>query len=154
MSGAVALHQSVGWRLLGVLGRPASLALFGLIVGSALPLEWLTSGPSVCPFKLTTGLPCPGCGLTRSAVALLHGDPSASLFYHPLGAPIVIAAVAIGLVDAWIWWRSRRPGEAALSPSWLLERLARSPAPWVAIGALALVWLIRLPLYVTGAWTF
>ena len=58
----------------------------------------------------------------------------------------------IGLVDAWAWWRSRRPGAPAASPSWLLERLAQSPAPWVAIGALALVWLVRLPLYVAGAW--
>ncbi len=153
MSGAIPL-RSVGWRVLGALFRPASLALVGLIVGSALPLEWLTGGPSVCPFKLFTGLPCPGCGLTRSAVAFLHGDPSASLFYHPLGAPIVIAAVVIGLVDAWAWWRGRRPGEAPASPSWLLERLAGTPAPWVAIGALALVWLVRLPLYVVGAWTF
>ena len=146
--------RAVGWRVLGALCRPASLAVFGLIVGSALPLGWLTSGPSLCPFKVLTGLPCPGCGLTRSAVAFLHGDPSTSLFYHPLGAPIVIAAVIIGIVDAWAWWRSRRPGGVAASPSWLLERLARTPAPWFAIGALAIVWLVRLPLYVVGAWTF
>lgn len=153
MSGAIPL-RSFRWRGLGTLFRPASLALVGLIVGGALPLEWLTGGPSFCPFKLFTGLPCPGCGLTRSAVAFLHGDPSTSLFYHPLGAPIVIAAVVIGLMDAWAWWRGRRPGGAPASPSWLLERLARTPAPWVAIGALAIVWLVRLPLYVVGAWTF
>ena len=134
--------------------RPASLALMGLIAGSAVPLEWLTSGPALCPFKLLTGLPCPGCGLTRSAVALLHGDPTASVFYHPLGAPLVIAAVLIGVVDAWVWWRRRRPGEAPTSPFLVLERLFRTPAPWVAIGALLVTWLVRLPLYVTGAWTF
>ena len=88
--------------------------MLGLIVGSALPLEWLTSGPSLCPFKVMTGLPCPGCGLTRSAVAFLHGDPATSLFFHPLGAPIVIAAVAIGLVDAWVWWRGAQAGDATV----------------------------------------
>ena len=143
-----------GWRALGVLFRPATLTLVGLVVGSVLPLNVLTSGPSFCPFKVFTGLPCPGCGLTRSAVAFLHGDPSTSVFYHPLGAPIVIAAIVIGLVDAWAWWRSRRPDQAALAPSWLLERLVKTPAPWVAIGALAVVWLVRLPLYLIGAWTF
>src|SRR5688572_17163236 len=115
MSGAIPL-RSFGWRVLGALFRPATMALVGLIVGSALPLEWLTSGPSVCPFKVFTGLPCPGCGLTRSAVAFLHGDPSTSLFYHPLGAPIVIAAVLIGLVDAWAWWRSRRSDTVSAAP--------------------------------------
>ena len=62
--------------------------------------------------------------------------------------------MAIGLVDAWAWWRSRSRGRSAVAPSWLVERLAMTPAPWVAIGALALVWLVRLPLYVAGAWTF
>ena len=146
--------MALGWRTLGTVLRPATLVLACLVVGLALPLSWLTAGPSFCPFKLFTGLPCPGCGLTRSAVAFLDGDLSTSLYFHPLGAPIVLAAVLVGLVDAWAWWRSRRAGRAAASPSWLLERLALTPAPWIAIGALAVVWLVRLPLYVVGAWTF
>ena len=146
--------RTVGWRALGIVVRPAALVPIALMVGMALPLHLLTSGPALCPFKVVTGLPCPGCGLTRSAVAFLHGDISTSAYYHPLGAVIVIAAVVVGLVDAWAWWRSQRPGQAPASPSWLLERLAQTPAPWVAIGALVLVWMIRLPLYVAGIWTF
>lgn len=146
--------RALGWRLAGWLFRPAILAPISLMVGMVLPMAWLTSGPSLCPFKVTTGLPCPGCGLTRSAVAFLDGDLPTSLFYHPLGALIVIVAVLVGIADAWVWWRSRRPGRAPASPSWLLERVARTPAPWVAIGALTVVWLVRLPLYVLGAWTF
>ena len=141
-------------RVCGALFRPASLALIGLIAGSVVPLAWLTNGPSLCPFKMFTGLPCPGCGLTRSVVALLHGDPSASVFFHPLGVPLVIAAVVIGAVDAWAWWQSRQPGAKPAPAYWLLERLVRTPAPWVAIAALLLVWLVRLPLYVAGTWTF
>jgi hypothetical protein len=146
--------RSIGWRATLVVFRPATVVLIGLVIGSLLPLTWLTSVPSLCPFKVLTGLPCPGCGLTRSSVAFLHGDPSTSVFYHPLGAPIIIVAVVIGLADAWAWWRSQRPGQPTLAPSWLLERLVRTPAPWVAIGALTVVWLVRLPLYLAGAWTF
>ncbi len=41
--------------------------------------------PDTCSFKNLTGLPCPGCGLTRSIVAGMHGDFRASLMYHRLG---------------------------------------------------------------------
>ena len=41
--------------------------------------------PDMCIFRATTGLPCPGCGLTRSIVAAAHGDVNKSLTYHRLG---------------------------------------------------------------------
>lgn len=41
--------------------------------------------PDTCSFKNLTGLPCPGCGLTRSIVAGMHGEFKASLIYHRLG---------------------------------------------------------------------
>ena len=41
--------------------------------------------PGVCTFRNLTGLPCAGCGLTRSWVALAQGDPAASSSYHRLG---------------------------------------------------------------------
>ena len=41
--------------------------------------------PDTCSFKNLTGLPCPGCGLTRSIVAGMHGDFGESLSYHKLG---------------------------------------------------------------------
>ncbi|WZL82777.1 DUF2752 domain-containing protein [Vallitaleaceae bacterium 9-2] len=40
--------------------------------------------PTICPIKLTTGLPCPGCGMTRAHIALLNLDLSQALYYHPL----------------------------------------------------------------------
>jgi hypothetical protein len=46
--------------------------------------------PSVCTFRQMTGVPCPGCGLTRSIVAAVHGDWSASYSYHRLGLVFVL----------------------------------------------------------------
>jgi len=134
--------------------RPATLVTFGLVVGALLPMSLLTTGVSFCPFKVATGLPCPGCGMTRAAIALLHGDPATSLFFHPLAVPLVAAAVVIGLVDGWYWWRSRKPGAPPAPPSWLIERVMLSPAPWVAIAVLVVVWLVRLPLFVLGNWVY
>lgn len=41
--------------------------------------------PHSCMFKNLTGYPCPGCGLSRSLVSVLHGDPAAGFTYHRLG---------------------------------------------------------------------
>jgi hypothetical protein len=42
--------------------------------------------PETCSFLDLTGLPCPGCGLTRSVVAAVRGDMAASWGFHRLGA--------------------------------------------------------------------
>ncbi len=41
--------------------------------------------PDTCSFRNLTGLPCPGCGLTRSIVEAMHDNFQASLTYHRLG---------------------------------------------------------------------
>lgn len=64
-------------------GERTALSLFGL------PL------PTVCWFRLTTGIPCPGCGLTRAVALLLHGRLLASLAMHPFG----LAAVGLALLQ-------------------------------------------------------
>lgn len=42
-----------------------------------------------CVFADVTGLPCPGCGMTRAAAAWLRGDIPAALRFHPL-SPFLI----------------------------------------------------------------
>jgi hypothetical protein len=41
--------------------------------------------PDMCILRATTGVPCPGCGLSRSMVAAIHGDFGRSLAFHRLG---------------------------------------------------------------------
>ncbi len=41
------------------------------------------AGIPVCLFHALTGLPCPGCGLTRAFSSLLHGQVQAAFAYHP-----------------------------------------------------------------------
>lgn len=37
-----------------------------------------------CPIKFVTGISCPGCGMTRSVIALLRFDFKNAFMYHPL----------------------------------------------------------------------
>jgi hypothetical protein len=145
-----ALIQPVASHLL----RPAVAGMAGLAVGAVVPPNWVMYGPQLCIFKLMSGMPCPGCGLTRAVVLAMHGDLTGSLYFHPLGVLFVVGALLLAAVDGYGWWRSRRAGETPRSPSWLLERLSKTPAPWVLIGVLVALWVVRLPLYLLGTWVF
>lgn len=54
-----------------------------------------------CGFYVTTGMPCPQCGMTRSWVWAARGALARSFFYNPAGATlfwwIVLAGVLGGL---------------------------------------------------------
>lgn len=53
-----------------------------------------------CISKLTTGLPCPGCGSTRAALALINFDFKAYFHYNPLLIlTIIIIFISVYKVD-------------------------------------------------------
>ncbi len=37
-----------------------------------------------CPYRLVTGKPCPGCGMTRGFIAIAHGDIGKAFTLNPL----------------------------------------------------------------------
>lgn len=53
---------------------------------------------SACPIALLTGLPCPGCGLTRACIAALTLHWKEAFALHPLFLliPVVGALVVLG----------------------------------------------------------
>jgi hypothetical protein len=57
----------------------------------------LETDQSLCPFKMITGFPCPGCGITKSLVYFYKGDFYKSVSYHILG-PLVIVFCLIAIV--------------------------------------------------------
>jgi len=53
--------------------------------------------PNICMFRAYTGLPCPGCGLTRSLIAAAHGEIGLSFSFHRLGL-FTLAYILLQLV--------------------------------------------------------
>ena len=58
--------------------------------------------PTLCTLRLTTGIPCPGCGLSRSFVAAAHGEWRHSLEYHRLG-PLFVVYVLLQVLHRAAW---------------------------------------------------
>jgi hypothetical protein len=76
----------------------------------------------VCQFHRLTGLNCPGCGGTRAAYALLHGEVATALRDNALfvaGLPILAARAGWLALNR---WRGRTNGPF-FPPRWLLPLL-------------------------------
>ena len=75
-------------KIYGIIGAFVTLMVpFFLIIFNQN--QNLENEQSFCPFKMLTGFPCAGCGITKSLVYLYEGNLYKSLYYHILG-PFVI----------------------------------------------------------------
>lgn len=54
-----------------------------------------------CPVYWLTGIPCPGCGMTRAFEALLHLDIAGAFYYHPLFWTVPPAVLYLAHQTAW-----------------------------------------------------
>jgi hypothetical protein len=60
----------------------------------------------LCGFRAFTGLPCPGCGMTRSIASLSKGHWHAGIAYHPFG-PLVFIGALLFIIITCLPQRSR-----------------------------------------------
>jgi len=96
--------------------RVAALAVLAATAFSGLlrlaGYDLLTALPhtTLCPFRALTGLPCPGCGMTRAFLALGRLDFAGVYDQNPLAFPLAVLIVlyAVGRVP-----RALRSGRTA-----------------------------------------
>jgi hypothetical protein len=80
------------------------------------------------------GIPSPLTGMTRSFVAMVHGDLAGSFGWHPLGPLAFVAVVSVASTGWWSWARGGWPAWA--------RRLFGGRRFWAGTGsAFAVAWL-------------
>ena len=119
-----------GWIRQGLCGLAVLAMLFAGAYLSASILGW------GCPVQHFTGVPCPGCGLSRALFALLRLDFAAAFRYHPM--IYVLPPVALYTLF----------GKKPLLGSQTRERVLL----WGTMVLWAAVWLARLILHDPLVW--
>ena len=76
-------------------GIGALYALFVHFTGFGIP----------CPIYAITGLQCPGCGISRMFLALLHLDFSAAFHYNPVVLCLLPLMVLVGVRKIYLYIR-------------------------------------------------
>jgi hypothetical protein len=117
-----------------------------LIFARLLPLPHhgrIAGLPPLCPMKAFSGIPCPGCGMTRSFVLCAHGHWQDAFANHPLGPPLFAVfclAFVAGLSSLFFKFelptlRDRRVGWAGFSflavlvVTWIIRMTGFIPFP-------------------------
>jgi len=113
---------------------PECLGYTALAVYVAWNVWWLGQGaipPSI--LRHVTGVPAPTTGMTRSVLALVHGDVGRSLLWNPCAVPVAVLYLVTGgvLVLRFVRRETLRL-HPALASTW--------------IGVLLLAWLAKLAL--------
>lgn len=105
------------------LGAAAALALPGLYLLQRFDPNAAGNPFPPCLFHALTGLYCPGCGGTRAAHALVHGDLVTALSMNPL---LIALIPTVPALVAWSnGWR----------PAWLqpVMKVVAEPRFWLAL---------------------
>jgi hypothetical protein len=69
-----------------------------------IPTARIEAGPSFCLIRRLTGVPCPGCGMTRALSCAAHGHPRRANAYNSrvaLVLPLLLWVWAHGLRREW-----------------------------------------------------
>ena len=91
-----------------------------------------------CLFRLMSGIPCPGCGLTRAAILLLKGHAAESFNMHPMLIPFLFILLIYFMEKYYI--DNEKPSKAkGLKVTYIYGCI-------VAI-AMIILYLVRMKLY-------
>ena len=129
--------QDIGWRWT-VLALAAVPLVGAFAYGYLLPMA-----EGDCRFQRTYGFFGPGCGLTRSFVAIAQGDWLQAIQWHAFG-PFLFLLFAGSLAQAGVELACRAP----LQRRWNLWRVLRRYPLGLALLAIAMLFYYGLRLWV------
>jgi hypothetical protein len=86
-----------------------------------------------CPFRLLTGLYCPGCGSLRAAHSLLHGDLMVAIRMNIL-LVVFLPLIVADLINTYAY-----PNHVRNQPSFV----QRPYVAWLSLAFIVMFWILR-----------
>jgi hypothetical protein len=130
--------------------KKLSASGFYLLISVLLIIGWMwiffnfnynysdAKGHEVCLFKMVTGIPCPSCGSTRSAINLLKGNWFQGFYINPLGIIVTLFMLA---VPFWLLYdvalgkdglfRAYKSAEKILRTKWAIPLIILLVINWI-----------------------
>jgi hypothetical protein len=96
------------------------------------------NGASLCPFRMITGIPCPGCGMGHALLFAWRGDFAGSWHSHPLGMPLLV------IWTAWLGWGLANLARGRGFSDGFFPALRRPAIGWAALVLVFAVYAVRL----------
>jgi hypothetical protein len=141
--GPLSAYRSGEWPRWMILGLCSAVVVLSLVLslgerpGQVVVPLINRSLPPLCQMKLLTGLDCPGCGLTRSFIALAHGQFVESFRFNPAG-PLWFACIALQIPYQALQIGRLTRGKRPLDLTWWGQGLI-----YLALAALIGQWALR-----------
>ena len=128
-----------GWDRVFTLERNGILTKSGYLVNAILLLTCLfaLTYPAFnllellslnCPFKSITGLPCPGCGYTRSIESLITGDIFSSFMHNPGWIILIFFMVTMIVIGMKTIIKGR---QVVMNNRWLIMFVVLLGSTWI-----------------------
>lgn len=93
---------------------------------------------TLCVFKLTIGIPCPGCGMGRATLKLMKGDILSSFDYNILCVPFTLI-IFISLL--WLFIDIAKGKETFFQ---FIKKDIKTPYKLLLITLIAIDWIINI----------
>ena len=126
-------------------GLVAGVGAAAVAAAAVIDPATVDDGPVICPFRLLTGLPCPGCGLTRSWAYLMHGHWSDGVAANPFGILTLLSVVAVVVAVSVALVRRRAVPD--------LGRFTRSRLVWAVLAGWVVFGVVRAVAVLAGVAT-
>ena len=108
------------WKVFDAVRLTLYVVVFLLLL--LLPISFFEQR-SFCIYYNLFGVRCPGCGMTRAVVNLLHGNWERALMYNRFAAVVAPVLAAVILHDSYCIVRRYLPGRLRRDKSSLIDWL-------------------------------